>query len=86
MPLKKSATKKQDSDERLRRYHARQAAIKKFGAAAVKGMTVHHKDQNNKNNDPGNLELKSRSAHGKEHGRGNGARGKNGIGKKPKKK
>ena len=78
MPLKKSATKKEDSDERLRRYHARAAAEKKFGKAALKGKTVHHKDHNNLNNSPSNLELKTRAAHGKEHGRGNGKRGKNG--------
>lgn len=76
MPLKKSATKKEDSDERLRRYHGRAAAEKKFGKAAIKGKTVHHKDGNNMNNAPSNLELKSRAEHGKEHGRGNGKRGK----------
>jgi len=78
MPLRKDTPnyKKADANERLKRYHARQAAIKKYGADAVKGKTVHHKDHNNKNNSPSNLELKTRSAHGKEHGRGNGKRGK----------
>lgn len=83
MPLKKSATKKEDSDERLRRYHGRAAAEKKFGKAAIKGKTVHHKDGNNMNNAPGNLELKTREAHGKEHGRGNGKRGTGLKKKKP---
>lgn len=75
MPLKKSASKEENNAERLRRYHGRKAAEKKFGKAALKGKTVHHKDGNNMNNSPGNLELKSREAHGREHGRGNGKRG-----------
>lgn len=83
MPLKKSTPnfRKADSDERLRRYHARQAGIKKFGEAKVKGKQIHHKDGNNKNNSPGNLELVDPKKHGAMHGRGNGKRG----GKKPKK-
>jgi len=78
MPLRKSTPnyKKQDADERLKRYHANEAGKKKYGKAAVKGKTIHHKDGNNKNNSPSNLELKSRKAHGAEHGRGNGKRGK----------
>ena len=42
MPLKKSASKEENNAERLRRYHARKAAEKKFGKAALKGKTVHH--------------------------------------------
>ena len=76
MPLKKTATKKEDSAERLKRYHGRKAAEKKFGKAALKGKTVHHKNGKNTDNSPSNLELKTRSEHGKMHGRGNGARGK----------
>ena len=34
MPLKKSASKEENNAERLRRYHARKAAEKKFGKAA----------------------------------------------------
>ena len=47
MPLRKSASKEEVNAERLRRYHGRKAAEKKFGKAALKGMTVHHKDGNN---------------------------------------
>ena len=75
MPLKKSASKEENNAERLRRYHARKAAEKKYGKAALKGKTVHHKDGNNMNNSPSNLELKTREAHGNEHGRGNGKPG-----------
>ena len=86
MPLRKSTPnyKKADAKERLKRYHAREAAKKKFGKKAVEGRTVHHKNGNNKDNSPSNLTLKSRKAHGKAHGRGNGKRGKsnpNGKGK-----
>lgn len=76
MPLKKSASREENNKERLRRYHARKAAEKKYGKAAVKGKTVHHKDGDNTNNAPSNLELKTRQEHGREHGRGNGKRGK----------
>lgn len=85
MPLRKSASKKEDSAERLRRYHARKAAEKKFGKAALKGKQVHHKNENNTDNRGSNLELKTPKAHGKDHGRGNGFRGKH-NGKGPKKK
>ena len=63
MPLKKSASKEENNAERLRRYHARKAAEKKYGKAALKGKTVHHKDCNNINNSSSNLEIKTRDAH-----------------------
>ena len=56
MPLKKTASKEENNAERLRRYHGRKAAEKKFGKAALKGKTVHPKDGNNLNNSPSNLE------------------------------
>ena len=83
MTLRKGASKQEENAERLRRYHGRKAAEKKYGKAALKGKSVHHKDGNNMNNAPSNLELKTLSAHGKEHGRGNGKRG---HGYKPGKK
>ena len=70
MPLPKKATKKQRSAARLRRYHARQAAINYFGMDSVKGMTVHHKNGNDIDNRRRNLDLKPKSKHGKKHGRG----------------
>ena len=73
MPLKKSASLKENSDERLRRYHAREAA-KKAGLK-VEGRDVHHKNGNNNDNRPSNLSTVLRSEHGKKHGRGNGKRG-----------
>jgi 5-methylcytosine-specific restriction endonuclease McrA len=78
MPLRKSTPnyKKADADERLRRYHAREAGKKKFGEAAVKGKQIHHKDGNNNNNAPSNLELIDPKKHGSMHGAGNGKRGK----------
>lgn len=78
MPLRKNTKnfKKEDSAERLRRYHAREAGKKKFGEEAIKGKQIHHKDGNNNNNSPSNLELVDPKKHGTKHGRGNGKRGK----------
>jgi hypothetical protein len=70
MPLPKKATKRQKAKARLRRYHARQAAIKYFGEASVKGMTVHHKNGDPTDNRRSNLDLKPNDKHGKKHGRG----------------
>ena len=70
MPLPKRSTKKQKSAARLRRYHARQAAVKYFGKDSVKGMTVHHKNGNDSDNRRKNLDLHLKSKHGKKHGRG----------------
>lgn len=82
MPLKKtgnkSRDKKREAKERLKRYHARQAAIKKYGKSKVDGKEVHHKDGNNTNNAPSNLTMRSKKSHGKKHGRGNGKRGAKG--------
>ena len=74
MPLRKSASLKENSDERTRRNRAR-AAAKKAGLK-IEGKQVHHKDGNNLNNAPSNLSTVLRSEHGKQHGRGNGKRGK----------
>lgn len=79
MPLKKSASKKENNERRLDNIHARKAAEKKYGKAAIKGKQVHHKDGNQKNNSPSNLQLTTAKAHGKKHGRGNGKRGKGRI-------
>jgi len=80
MPLKKtgnkSRDKKREAKERLKRYHARQAAIKKYGESKMKGKEVHHKDDNNTNNSPSNIIIKDKATHGESHGRGNGKRGK----------
>ena len=61
--------------ERNRRNRARAIGKKKFGAAAIKGKQVHHKNGNNLDNRPCNLCLVNPSTHGKKHGRGNGKRG-----------
>jgi len=70
MPLPKKATKRQQAKARLRRYHARQAAIKYFGPEAVKRMTVHHKNGDDTDNRRKNLDLVPKNKHGKKHGRG----------------
>ena len=76
MPLKKTATLHANNLERNRRNRARAVAKKLFGASKIKGKQVHHKNGNNLDNKPSNLSLKTQKAHGKEHGRGNGKRGK----------
>lgn len=85
MPLKKSASKKQNNERRLDNIHARKVAEKKYGKSKIKGKQVHHKDGNQKNNAPGNLELISAKEHGAMHGRGNGKRGNGRIKNKRKK-
>ena len=70
MPLRKTATKRQESKARLLRWQARQAAIKHYGKRAVKGMAVHHRNGDNTDNRPGNLLLELKSKHGHMHGRG----------------
>lgn len=85
MPLKKSASKKQNNERRLDNIHARKAAEKKYGKSKIKGKQVHHKDGNQKNNSPSNLELVSAKEHGAMHGRGNGKRGNGRIKNKRKK-
>lgn len=50
------------------RYQARKAWLVKYGAMP-KGYHLHHKDGNPLNNDPGNLELLTVSAHIKHHKR-----------------
>lgn len=40
---------------------------KKLGRKLLPGEVVHHKDHDKRNNDPGNLEVKSRSQHAKDH-------------------
>jgi len=47
------------SHHRSNRNKARRAAEKKFGAAAIKGKDVDHKDGNPMNNSPSNLRLRS---------------------------
>lgn len=47
---------------RASRNAARAAAIKKYGAAAVKGKDVDHKDGNPRNNAPSNLRLISKKS------------------------
>jgi hypothetical protein len=71
MPLRKTATKRQESKARLLRWQARQAATKAFGAKAVKGMAVHHRNGDQTDNHPKNLKLERKDIHGKMHGRGN---------------
>jgi len=48
-------------------YIHREAMEKKLGRKLKPGEVVHHKDENKRNNDPNNLELKTESTHGKYH-------------------
>jgi len=73
MPLPKSATKKENSDARLQRYHTRRQAEKIFGKKALKGKHVHHHTKNKYNNRRWNLKPKDPRPHGSRHGRGNKA-------------
>ena len=75
MPLKQSASLRQNSNERLVRSHAREAAVEKYGESRVEGKQVHHKNGNNKDNRPSNLSLINPTQHGQMHGRGHGRRG-----------
>jgi hypothetical protein len=72
-------TKYQSSQAQIKnrasRNAARSAAVKKYGASAVKGKDVDHKDGNPRNNSPSNLKLVSKKTN----------RGKNKPGQKRKK-
>jgi len=56
------------SHHRSNRNKARRAAEKKFGAAAIKGKDVDHKDGNPMNNSPSNLRLRSRGENRSDNG------------------
>jgi len=59
---------KKTSHHRSNRNKARRAAEKKFGAAAVKGKDVDHKDGNPMNNSPSNLRLRSKGDNRSDNG------------------
>jgi len=59
---------KKTSHHRSNRNKARRAAEKKFGAAAIKGKDVDHKDGNPMNNSPSNLRLRSRGENRSDNG------------------
>ncbi len=59
---------KKTSHHRSNRNKARRAAKKKFGAAAIKGKDVDHKDGNPMNNSPSNLRLRSRGENRADNG------------------
>ena len=59
---------KKTSHHRSNRNKARRAAEKKFGAAAIKGKDVDHKDGNPMNNSPKNLRLRSRGKNRSDNG------------------
>ena len=48
-------------------YIHREVLEKKLGRKREQGEFSHHIDENKRNNDPNNLELKTRSEHGKHH-------------------
>jgi len=48
-------------------YIHREVMEQKLGRKLLPGELVHHKDENKRNNDPDNLELTTRSDHGKTH-------------------
>lgn len=56
------------SHHRSNRNKARRAAEKKFGAAAIKGKDVDHKDGNPMNNSPSNLRLRDKSDNRSDNG------------------
>lgn len=56
------------SHHRSNRNKARRAAEKKFGAAAIEGKDVDHKDGNPMNNSPSNLRLRSRGENRSDNG------------------
>lgn len=59
---------KKTSHHRSNRNKARRAAEKKFGAAAIKGKDVDHKDGNPMNNSPSNLRLRSKGDNRSDNG------------------
>jgi len=59
---------KKTSHHRSNRNKARRAAEKKFGAAAIKGKDVDHKDGNPMNNSPSNLRLRSKGNNRSDNG------------------
>jgi hypothetical protein len=59
---------KKTSHHRSNRNKARRAAKKKFGAAAIKGKDVDHKDGNPMNNSPSNLRLRSKGENRSDNG------------------
>ena len=59
---------KKTSHHRSNRNKARRAAEKKFGAAAIKGKDVDHKDGNPMNNSPSNLRLRSKGENRSDNG------------------
>lgn len=59
---------KKTSHHRSNRNKARRAAEKKWGAAAIEGKDVDHKDGNPMNNSPSNLRLRSRGENRSDNG------------------
>ena len=59
---------KKTSHHRSNRNKARRAAEKKFGAAAIKGKDVDHKDGNPMNNSPSNLRLRNKGENRSDNG------------------
>jgi hypothetical protein len=59
---------KKTSHHRSNRNKARRAAEKKWGAAAIKGKDVDHKDGNPMNNSPSNLRLRSKGENRSDNG------------------
>ena len=67
---------------RAARNRARRAAVKKYGAAALRGKDIDHRNGNPLDNSPSNLRIMSRKLNRGRNNGPNGKPGKSGLKKK----
>jgi phage I-like protein len=79
MPLPKGTPLAVESEERAIRARTRAKAKEVFGEKAIEGKEIHHKNGNNVDNSPGNMEPLTKEEHAKKHGRSHGRRGSKNI-------